>query len=70
MRPDYGVVTPRSWQGHCPALREAEVALLTGRPTQNLLLIGSSDATRAMLAHLMSSLAPQVVTWDRRTPIW
>jgi hypothetical protein len=70
MRPDYGVVTPLRWQGDCPrrGLQEAELALLEGRQKQNLLLIGSSDSTRAMLAHLMSSLAPQIVTWDRRTP--
>ena len=42
--------------------------MLIGRRTQNLLLIGPSEATRAMLVSLMPSLATQVVTWNRRTP--
>ena len=70
MGPDCGVVAARSWPGDWPrpALQDAEAAMVSGRRTQNLLLIGSSEATRAMVLSLMPSLATQVVNWDRHTP--
>jgi len=64
-----GIVATGSWPGDCPrpALQDAEIAMVTGRRTENLLLIGSSEATRAMVLYLMPSLATQVVNWDRQT---
>jgi Sigma-54 interaction domain len=48
-------------------LQDAEAALLKRVPAHNLLLIGPSSATRAVIDDLMSSLVAPVVCWDGGT---
>jgi hypothetical protein len=48
-------------------LQDTEAALLKRVPAHNLLLIGASSATRALIDDLMSSLVAPVVCWDAGT---